>query len=172
MKRIVLLVMLSVLPIFAFAQEDRFSIDGESLIWRKVYIVDEEVTARALAYNMHMAGVFHEFFFDDGLITCELEGLKPQFKDLGYKRMSLPIYLSSGTISAFVSVEYKSDRFRVTVARMIVKNDKLGNSDLEDFAVKEDGGFKKEFFDPAGKIIAHTFDAIFSNLATGIDDEW
>ncbi len=172
MKRITCAILLCLFTVIAYAQEDRFSIDGQSLVWRKVYNVDGGITARTLAYNMHMAGVFRDFYFDDGLITCEMDGLKPQFKDLGYKRMSLPIYLSNGTFSAFVSVEYKSDRFRVTVARIVVRTEKLGGTELEDFAIKEEGGFKKEFFEPAGKIIAHTFDSIFSNLANDIDDDW
>ena len=172
MKRIVVLLVV-LLPVFAFAQQNNFSAQGMNVIWRKVYTVDKNVSAKTLAYNMRMAGVFRDFFFEDGLITCEMVNVKALYQDLGYKGMSLPIYLTNGVFSGFVTVEYKPDRYRVTINRLVVGNKRLGDSDLEAYALKDDGsGIKDEFQDPAGKILAHTFDAFFSWLSNEIDDEW
>ena len=124
-------------------------------------------------YNLRLSGLFKDIMFDDGLVTCEMAGLKMEYKELGYKRMSLPIYLTNDTYSGFVSVEIKPNRYRVTVARIITHNDKLGSGPLEDLATKEEGGFKSDFLQPAGRIIAYTLDKVFSGIQdNNINDDW
>ena len=173
MKRIVTL-LFALFPLLASAQDEAlFSIDGNSLVWRKVYASETPLDTRAIVYNLRLSGLFKDIMFDDGLVTCEITGLKMQYKELGYKRMSLPIYLSNDTFSGFVSVEIKPDRYRVTVARILRHNDKLGIVPLEDLATKEDGGFKSDFLQPAGRIIAFTLNKVFSALQdNNIGDAW
>lgn len=173
MKRIVTL-LFALFPLLASAQDEAlFSIDGNSLVWRKVYASETPLDTRVIMYNLRLSGLFKDIMFDDGLVTCEMTGLKMQYKELGYKRMSLPIYLSNNTFSGFVSVEIKPDRYRVTVARILTHNDKLGIVPLEELATKEDGGFKSDFLQPAGRIIASTLDKVFIALQdNSINDEW
>ena len=173
MKRIVTLI-LFLFPVIASAQDEAlFSIDGNSLVWRKVYKSESQIDARSIVYNLRLTGLFKEIMLDDGLVTCEMDGLSMQYKEIGYKRMSLPIYVANDTFSGFVSVEIKPNRYRVTVARILTHNDKLGVNHLEDLATKDDGGFKSDFLQPAGRIIAFTFDKVFSSLQyNNIDDDW
>lgn len=169
MKRFVTL-LLALIPVLASAQDSPFSLDGESIIWRRVY--DGTTTAGLVSYNLQASGFFRNIQASDNLVTAEMHSVKMEFKELGYKNMSLPIYLVNDTFSGFVTVQIKEDRYRVTVMRIVTHNPRLGSGSLEDLALKN-GSIDPKFLDPAAIIMSHSFDGLFSELYKNtIDDEW
>lgn len=170
MKRIILLFLL-LFPIVASAQEKGFSIDGTSLKWQKVYQA-QDVAIQDVAYNLQAAGVFHSIEKGDGMVTCELQGLGLDYKGSGFKRMSLPLYIANDKYSAFVTVQVREGRYRVTVDRIRHRNSNYGDGPLETFAIDKDGAFKEAFLGAPADVIEYTFDGLFSGLAKPVDDEW
>lgn len=169
MKRI-LAFLLSLLPVLASAQDEAFSIDGSALIWRKVY--DAATTAELVAHNLQASGHFYDIQASDGLVTAEMRGVQMLYKDLGYKRMSLPLYVVNDTYSAFLTVQIKEDRYRVTLERISTHNVNYGAGLLDRFAI-DGAALSPAFLDRPARIASYTFDALLSGLdKNSLDDEW
>lgn len=168
MKKIAFLV-LSLIPLIATAQEHNFSLKDGGLIWRKVYA--KETDNRAVEQALRSSGCFREINVTDSLVTAELHGLALNYKDLGYRRMSVPLYVSNDTFSALVTVQARPGRYRVTVERIVTHNANLGDSSLETLAVRN-GALTEAFLATPAKIIEYNFDILLSNLCKKDDDEW
>ena len=169
MKKLLSFVAAATVSIIAFAQ-DEFAINDEgALYWRKVY--QAQVDAESVEYYLRSDGRFHDIQVSGNLVTAELRKLTLEFKSLGYKRMSLPIYIPNDYFSGFVTIQIRDGRYRVTVERIITTNPRLGKGPLDDLALS-DGEFKEKFLGAPAEIINHNFDTIFSKLSTTEEDEW
>ena len=167
MKRILLFAILFISPLLCAAQEN-FYIDKGEIIWRRVF--ESAADLKTIETNFRAKGCFRDFNSYDGLITAELYGLRLNIEATGYKRMSLPIYIPSNSFSAFVIVQVKEDRYRVTVRRIYLE-DKLGVSSLTTFAVK-DGKIDDKFAGAPSDVINYNFFALFSDLGEEVDNDW
>ena len=153
------------------AQEKNFFIEEGAIKWQKVFQVDS-VNVKDVVHNLLAEGHFKEIESGEGMVTCELRGLSLNYQDLGFKRMSLPIYIPNDKFSGFVTVQVKNNRYRVTVDRIITANPRLGQGPLDGLALDKEGAFKPAFLGDPATIIDYNFDKLFSGLAKPIDDEW
>lgn len=170
MKRIVSLFLLSLLPFLAIAQEESLQVNNDALIWRKVY--EKGTDVETIAQNLRALGSFKDITVSGGMVTAEMSGVSLDYKSLGYKRMSLPIYVVNNKYSAFVTVQVREGRYRVTAERIKTLNSSYGESDIESFALKN-GDLDAKFLDAPAKILSSTFDKLFSGLdKTNDDDDW
>ncbi len=167
MKRFVLLMILLVVPAMAWGQDDFCLVDG-NLVWRKVY--NDTTDVKTVAYNLRAAG-FKEIEVGEDLVTAQFYGLYMEYESLGYKRMSLPIYINNNDFYGFVTVQIKEDRYRVTVDRVIARNRRLGNMTMNDIGLVK-GEIRDSFIGAESHIISNNFDRIFSKLSKKEDDEW
>ena len=168
MKRLLLLLFL--FPAIAAAQERDFTIDSGNLLWRKVY--KKPASSETVFRNMTASGLFDNIQAGDSLLTAEMRPVMLRYKELGYKRMSLPLYIVNDSFSAFVSVQIREGRYRVTVERIMIHSPQTGDGELEYFALRG-GSFKPDFLKSPSEIIDHTLDSIFCNIGKiDDDDEW
>lgn len=166
MKRIFFLVFL-LIPVLAFGQEESFfSLNDGGLIWQKVY--ESNASPESVSRGLMSSGYFSDIKSAEGLVTAEMSGVHLLYKDLGYKRMRLPLYVVNDTYSAFVMVQIKDGRYRVTLSRILAHNSSFGDCHLDEFAVS-DGEIDAKFLVQAGRIAGYTFNSLLSNL--GINDE-
>ena len=168
MKRICLALLLALVGLTARAQEN-FYIDKGEIIWRRVF--ESAADLKTIETNFRAKGCFRDFNSYDGLITAELYGLRLNIEATGYKRMSLPIYLPNGVFSAFVIVQVKEGRYRVTLRRVGYSIDRMGSSMLSSMAVKE-GAFDDKFVGPPSDVLNFNFFNLFCDLGEEVDNDW
>ena len=168
MKHYILFCLLFIIPLLGSAQ-DNFVMDGNQVLWQRVYENDTDIARVEL--NLRSKGFFRDFYHQDGVVTAELYGFRLNIEGAGYKRMSVPIYLPNGIFSAFVKVQIKEGKYRVTVSRIGYHIDRMGDSSLSDMAL-EDGKFSDKFFGAPSKIINYNFFGLFNDLGENDDDEW
>lgn len=169
MKRILFLVFLFLLGLTVQAQEN-FYVDGGEIIWRRVFNADTDLGT--IERNFRSKGCFKDFYSHNGIITAELQDFKMNIEAAGYKRMSLPIYLPNGYFSAFVIVQVKEGRYRVTVRRIAYHLDRLGDSMLSDVSLNDDGSIMDKFVGAPANVINYNFFNLFANLGEEEDDDW
>ena len=167
MKRICLTLLLALIGLSARAQEN-FYIDKGEIIWRRVF--ESAADLKTIETNFRAKGCFRDYNSYDGIITAELWGYRMFIEGTGYKRMSLPIYLPNGVFTAFVIVQVKEGRYRVTVRRIYLE-DKLGVSGLTTFAVK-DGKIDDKFVGAPSDVINYNFFSLFCDLGEEVDNDW
>ena len=169
MKHLALFITLSLFPLLVHAQ-DNFLKDRGQVIWQRVFENDTDIDRVEL--NLRSKGCFRDFYSQDGLVTAELYGLRLNIEGAGYKRMSVPIYLPNGIFSAFVKVQIKEGRYRVTVSRIWYHIDRMGDTALESMALNDDGKIEDKFLGAPAKILNYNFFSLFCNLGETDDDEW
>ena len=170
MKSRLFLLLIFLLPALAAAQERNFIIDSGSLAWRKVYT--ETASLGAVSRNFAASGLFDNIQAGDSLLTAEMHSVMLNYKDLGYRRMSLPLYIVNDSFSGFVTGQSREGRYRVTVERIMTHSPQTGDGTLEYFALPG-GAFKPDFLKSPAHIIDYTFDCIFRSIGKiDDDDEW
>lgn len=170
MKKAIILFTALFFAIGISAQEsEHFHVRNDGLVWQKVYMA-EGVSIEKIIQGLLPLSCVSDVTEVAGTVTCEIKGLRMNFKGAGYSRMSIPIYLANGIFYGYVTVQVREGRYRVTVERIVFEN--MGTSEIEYFAIK-DGALKKGFLEKDGKIMDYTFDSLFSKLANSVlDDEW
>lgn len=149
----------------ALSIPDYLLIENGSIIWQKVY--EGRMDQTELFRNLSGSGHFRDIQETEDYVTCYLRPVKMEFEPLGYRGGWLPIYLVNGRMTAFVTVQIKEDRYRVTVERMVFHLDRLGDTQLEPMALRENdpGQFKDSFRDNGPKnIINYNLGRIFDSL--------
>jgi hypothetical protein len=181
MKTIVTTIILLISSI-VYSQEN-LRLDNGSLIWQKVYETKSDIKTLLLAVKTERK--FSNVDLIDDVIVFDMIDIEPLIKESGFKRMSIPIYLSSN-LYAKGKIDIKEGRFRVTVSNIKIPNsptklvysDKLLNESsyepVSSFILDRNKSIsekfmKKEYY----KIYDMTFNSIFdkyTNLST--NDNW
>ncbi|MBR5175411.1 MAG: hypothetical protein IKW89_05720 [Bacteroidales bacterium] len=175
MKKILVSIAL-LLSVTAFAQVDNFSVSDGKVYWQRVYPTD--LSHEELLDVIVKAGTFMDIL-DGDVITFRIVRGKIDFKELGFSRGSLPMYVSGNDVSCFVTVQIKDGKYRVTVDNIILTENvtagvfKEGTENqLETYALKQ-GELTSGFQKKPSKV----YNGFFSNLflfqnKSYIDDEW
>lgn len=171
MKKLVLLLLLLASVSILHAQSYNFNSEDNKAYWQMVYESDVDIVS--LLTN---SGKFDQINNVNGTISSRLV---PQQVDLnGRRRGEVPMYLTLSNITAFVRIQQKEGRYRVTVDQInFIGNTTAGLSQqgeqtsLETYALKRDGTFKPMFLNSAAPILDEMFTALFSEQ-NNLDDEW
>ena len=128
--------------------------------------------------------------FSPNLLPIQIEGLErtasiysgkietfSDWKSLGYKELSLPMYIPRTRISASVLIEVREDRYRVTLTNIVLIQNyddpisKAGDQTLlKTFALNNKGEFKSAFLKTPIDIYEKTFNRLFTMQFE--DSEW
>ncbi len=168
MKRIVILFVAFTLGLIAKGQEPEkyhFVTDGQSVRWQCVFETVDTCRAGAFLYNLHAAGNCHDILSDiPGLISFEI-AFEPAavIEELEYNRPLMPAYITAGKYTAFVTIQLKPNRYRVTVENIHMVLPGFGDTRLEVFALKR-GAWDAKFTPAPADILDYYMGSQFSNL--------
>lgn len=97
-----------------------FAVEGESILWQKVYEVDmsADEIRDAIKNSMFFSKVINE---TAGSITGEFTDLKSLYEECGFKMMSIPFAASYIHLHGKVRVDIKDNKYRVTVADLMIE---------------------------------------------------
>lgn len=176
MKKILLILSLLFLAGFAMAQsaEDYgFTTDGVNVRWQRVFDSDVPFDADRIIENLLSTGRCRNIQQVNGKIFCDLNVGRLVYEPMGYSRGRLPIYLTGGNFSAYIVIQLKENRYRVTASLMgFLGDNAFVSTTLEDQALKG-GSFNPSFTEPAAKIIDYNLSLCLSWLNEDrFGDDW
>ncbi|OUS12881.1 hypothetical protein A9Q93_09775 [Nonlabens dokdonensis] len=145
---------------------NNFEINNGEVLWRKVN--QQSILIETLEETMIKSGRFTNLTITENLITAEIQNLPIDYKGAGESEMSIPMYIARSSINAYIVIEIKENRYRVTVKNIkLVQNysDALSEQGeitaLEVYALrKKNTEFKKGFMKKTSRILDHTFEKL------------
>lgn len=152
--------------------------DDGSVIWQKVY--DTDCNLESLFTNVVNSGRLSDVITLNGMITAQLHNGNVNFKALGYSRGQVPMYIGTGNFSAFVTIQSKEGRYRVTFQDIIVtinRNIGLGErgeeTHIEEYVLNKKKQFTSAFLYDAVNILDDYFNSLSTfESRTFINNEW
>lgn len=178
MKRIIIIFVALLANLIAQAQEHNFIASEGRLFWQKVY--EYNVTVDELASSLHIGGKVVDVSILGDIITCVIPNTPFALKEAGLSRGMVPMYISLNDFTAFVKIQIKEGRYRVTVSDIMLianQNTSLSNTgermDIETYAVKRgelSNAVSKTFAPILGVWLDQTFDFNKLNTSVGGDD--
>ena len=176
MKRILFLLPILFISCFAMAQSAQdygFSTEGVNVRWQKVFDSEAPFDSDRIIENLLSSGRCKNIQQVNGKIFCDLNIGRLVYEPLGYSRGRLPIYLTGGKFFAYIVIQIKEDRYRVTASPMGFSGDNAFVSTLlEDQALKGES-FNPNFTEPAAKIIDYNLTICLSWLNEDrFGDDW
>ena len=153
-----------------------FKISNGKLIWQKVYECNDSINQ--VVSNLKRGGILKEIEISDGTVTGSLKDIDSDYKGAGFSRGLTPMYLISDRLTCFVLIEFKKEKYRVTVKNMQLVNvlenpiSKVGESEpIESYALKKKNtAFKDIFLKDAATILNYTFNKIF-DISKNVEDD-
>jgi hypothetical protein len=142
-------------------------LDNNSLEWVKIY--ESNLNKKQIVVNFNRTGNLILDFENESEVHFILTDVDTDYKGLGYKKMQTPFYVSQFKINAFVIVQFKGNKYRVTVKDIKLTPIKdfsevgipLGSvRQIEDYAINKKG-YTGVFSKTSAKIYSYTFDSLF-----------
>lgn len=152
-----------------------FKIDGTAtLYWTKVFDCDSSIN---IINYFEKSGIIDTPTKTDSTISGRIFPIEADFKGAGYSEMTTPMYVARKTITAFVLIEVRPGRYKVTL-RDITLTQKYADglsaqgeiTMLSTFAVKSSTKFKPAFTNAPAIIYNHTFKKRFNIILTPAED--
>lgn len=156
-----------------------FKISNGKLIWQKIYECKDSISQ--IAKKLKNDGILKEIEITENTITGSLKDIDADYKGAGFSRGLTPMYLISDRLTCFVLIDFKKDKYRVTIKNIQLTNvlespiSKVGESEpIETYALKKKNTtFKDVFLKDAATILNYTFNKIFeNNKDVNKDDNW
>lgn len=178
MKAILFIIYSTFLISFSVSETSNFEIDEKKVIWQKVYA--SELTKEELIKKITSSGNFNDIKKSEESLTATINELSLDYEGYGSSEMSTPMYIARSYVKAFVLIEFKEKRYRVTIKniKFVQKYDdglsEVGEtSDLELYALrKRNTEFKKSFLKKPSKIMNYTFESITKFKKKAKKDKW
>lgn len=178
MKPIIIFLCSTFLFGFNLLETDNFEIENGQLIWQKVF--DTDLTKEQFINEIKSSGQFDNIIENNENFTAEINQLSLDFKGYGISELSTPIYIARSYLKAFVLIEFKEQRYRVTLKsiKLVQKYEdalsKVGETtDIEIFALKNrNTEFKITFLNKSSKIMDFTFQKITNFTGVTKKDKW
>lgn len=151
-------------------------VQEDEIVWQKVY--HKKLSAETIISHLQNSGKVADIAFCDDIISCNLIFTPFDYAAAGFKRSNIPMYLGLYDFSAFIRVQVKSDRYRVTVSNIVMVQNQdtslgeMGEKEkIETFAIKrgELSGQAIKFIDP---VLTVQFDKIFNFESQVLDEDW
>ena len=181
MKRIILLKIFML--IFAFnglSQESirNFQAEGNEIIWQRVF--ERALSFEQLYSLVNESGLFEKIEKGENKLTGELKPIDADFKGAGFTEMGIPMYIPRSFYNAFVIIDLKDEKYRVTIKRIVLtqKYDdpltKQGEkTSLENYGLKRGKSeFSIAFMKSPSQILDYTFAQKFDFKQTENSDNW
>jgi len=178
MKSIILFLCSTLLVGLTLSETDNYEIENGQVLWQKV---DEtELTKEQLIGQIKSSGQFENISENGESLTAEINQLSMDFKGFGVSEMSTPMYISRSYVKAFTLIEFKEERYRVTLKniKFVQKyEDALSKegetTDIELYALKKrNTEFKSNFLNKPSKIMDFTFQKITDFKGVEKEDKW
>lgn len=177
MKKAIIILICAMHSFSLFSQEHFFAADGK-LVWQKVYRSD--LNLEDIMNTLYNSGSVSDIGSADGIITCRIPLTPIDFEGAGFSRGAIPMYFVLNDMTAFVTIQIKDGRYRVTVDDIYLVSNMattLGEAgektSLAVYAIKKGQPSKhlQKYIEP---IIGRQLDAIFSLKKKDIlaDDNW
>lgn len=178
MKSILFFLCSTFLVGFNLSETDNFKIENGQVIWQKIYETDS--TKEQLIGQIKSSGQFENISENGESLTAEINQFSMDFKGYGVSEMSTPMYVSRSYVKAFALIEFKEERYRVTLKniKFVQKYDdalsKEGETtDIELFALKKrNTEFKSNFLSKPSKIMDFTFQKVTDFNGVVKEDKW
>ena len=177
--KLLLLILFSSLTInISFSQSENFELDDGQVIWRKV--INSDLTKTQLLTNISQSGHFINVLEVGENVTAQVDQLIIDYEGNGWSYLSTPIEIIQSYIKCFVIIEFKEDRYRVTLKNILfVRNEesKTGGIGeltlLESVALRRNNTeFKNSFLQKPSEIMNLTFERITSFNEPTAKDKW
>lgn len=181
MKKVVLFILICLKSYNIYSQDTYGKIESNKYVWQKVFDskFDTSETKKLLLLNIKALDVKD---FGDR-ISFGQEGIPYDYKGAGFTTSMCPIFIQTYTMSYNVRIDFKKNRYRVTVTNILLKNQLDLNLDntilsgevevypVETFYLKKRNTmFRKTYINTTGRITDYTFSSIFE--LKKIDDNW
>jgi hypothetical protein len=168
-----LLLLFALLPFLNHAQSN-FFIEQNELIWQKVYDIKSspEEFKNHLLKNLE----FSDIEVSNDQIIATINNLKIDYKGYGKSAFSTSAYIPQSDFHALTIIEFKDDRYRVTVkdistswsTESLLYND--GITERIEILALNRNGFKKRFISKDAPIINFTLNKLFKPQKPKKDD--
>ena len=181
MKYIVgILMVLCAGTIYAQKSVNNFSVNDREVVWQKVF--DTDCTFDEVKTILMESGKLEIKHVGENKILADLKPVRALYRELGYGRLTTTIYLIEGYFRAFAVIEYKENRYRVTLKKISVNtytetvNDGEVITDswnlLSTYCLKNrKESYKSGFKNEDSKILDHTFNKSFK-IKKSTEDNW
>lgn len=153
-----------------------FSVNDKDLIWQKVF--DTDLSYNELVTTIENTGHFTDLSFVDSKITGNTKEIILDYKSLGYTRANITAAITIYKPIAFVLIEHKEGRYRVTLKNIEIvcqTNESIYTAgereSVSEIAIKK-GEFRKSFLKSTAEIYNYNFDKYFTFEAQKVDDNW
>jgi hypothetical protein len=179
-KKLVFSLLLSVMTTISYGQENvnNFIIDNSELVWQKVF--ETSMTFEELKEKIKDSGLFEKVEISDNKLSGEIKPFSADFNGAGFSEMSAPIYIARSTLSGFIIIEYKENKYRVTLKKILLTQkytDPLTNqgetTQLEFFGLKNNMYEMTNYFKKSPSyILDYTLTKKFDFKDSTIKKEW
>ncbi len=181
MKVKILLVLTFILIIFDTSAQDtsnNFVAENNFVFWQKVFETD--LTEIELITLVKESGFLENYQIEENKIYGNLKPIDADFKGAGFSEMVCPMYIARSFFDGFVIIEFKENRYRVTLKNIMLTqkyDDGLSKegerTTLETFALKNGQNvMKSAFVKNPSFILNFTFSNIFNFTKLAEDDKW
>ncbi len=97
---------------------DNFQIEDGNLIWQKVHQTD--LSKEEIIIQIKISGEYDNINIIGESLTATISRKELDFKEMGESNSSVPIYIVNSDINAFVHFEFKNNKYRVTVKKIVL----------------------------------------------------
>ena len=178
MKNLFVIIIPILLSSFTLFDIESFQIEDGNLIWQKVHQTD--LSKNEIINQIKLSGEFDNINEIGESVTANISRKKLDFIEMGESNSSVPIYIVNSDINAFVLFEFKDDKYRVTVKKIIlVQKSKDAFSEegemtnIESFALKSDNSeIKNSFTKKPAQIIDYTLSKLTKIDKADNDKKW
>ena len=157
-------------------QDINLKIENESLLWQKVY--NGDYTFDEMLSNLQNCGKFSDIAAANGVISCYMPATAFDIQGAGFKRGGVPMYLALNDFTAFIRIQIKDGRYRVTVSDIVLianQDTSLGKMgekiSIETYAIKR-GELSQQAYKYIEPILTNQLDKIFNFSTSVLSDNW
>ena len=176
MKKLIFLTISLFSIISGHSQTEYFLIQSNKLFWQKVF--EQKGTIEELKNKIIEKNNLTDLKESDSTLVGTLREEKIPIKKAGFPSMDVPIYLRDENISGSVKVDFKQNKYRITIFNLKLIspiNDPLSQKgeidDLEIFALNKTGEIKNQFIKFGIPCLNYLFTSEFNIVELG-NSEW
>jgi hypothetical protein len=142
-----------------------FQVEKGEIIWQKV--IETNMNSEEIMERIKDLGIIGNMSISDNKILGDLRPIAADFKGAGYSVTQTPIFISQNLIDGFVAVEFRDEKYRITIRRILFthKDDPLSSlgkkSTIESYGLNRNNEFNNSFQKSASEILDYTFSKIF-----------
>ncbi|MBN2777951.1 MAG: hypothetical protein JXR36_09920 [Bacteroidales bacterium] len=182
MRRIILFAVFLMTCIFAYSQNsdsiNNFHIENNRVVWKKVF--KTSLDFEQLFSKAKDAGLFENVEKGQAKIRGELKYIDAEPLEYGFMDINTAAYVNNNFIKGFVVIEFKPERYRVTLRRIMLTEKHVdtlnipGASSLIEREIFKLGKieFNNQFKNRSSILLNDTFTQYFDFSQMICDDNW